>query len=98
MQEKLIEKERNNVGIPPSRADIFYYKAVCPLGIIFGLADFPQVRLQLTSVQMNELQDLINSTDVWKTTSYAAWIFQWISEIFKIVCPTNWQIIIYKYL
>lgn len=76
--------------ILPSGADIFYYRAMCPLGIIFGLADFPQLRLQLTTVQMNELQDLINPVEVWKTISYAALIFQWISEIFKIVCPIYW--------
>jgi len=82
--------------ILPFGADISFYRAMCPLGIIFDLADFPHVKLQLTSVQMNELQDLIKPAEVWKTISYPAGTFPWISEIFEIVCLIHCQIIIYK--
>lgn len=81
--------------ILPTGADIFFYRAMCPLGIIFDLTDFPHAKLQLTSVQMNELQDLIKPAEVWKI-SYAAWTFPWFSEIFEIVCLIYCQIIICK--
>lgn len=67
IQEKLIENESltdEKSETLPSGADIFFYTTMCPLGIIFDLADFPHVKLQLTSVQMNELQDLIKPDEV----------------------------------
>lgn len=101
LQEKLIEKESltdEKSETLPSGADVFFYRTMCPSGIIFDLTDFPHVKVQLTSVKMNELQDLIKPAEVWKTISYAAWIFPRISEIFKIFCLVHCQISVYKYL